>query len=217
MSGALHPITGDALRTVADFDRDDAQRLREVVDSMPPGRGGCLRAAAERAGRTLEMLKPALVAVTPHGGLISGSYSRAAHDQAVLVVAEGGRSTWQIVRASWAAALVAEAQDVIAEADDPVLDEAEREGRLLTLVARATLDRWGSRDARPRTFDAALTIGLMLRPEVIRDFVGRVVDAGFAPAIACLVPLRPDGAVLVPIVHGRPWPEAALAEPAGHA
>jgi hypothetical protein len=208
------------LKTVADHQRDDGERLLELLSSRPPDQRKRFTPAARQAGCALELLKPGLLAPTS-SGLVAGVFSQAALGEVLLVAAEKGRSIYAAIPATAMEAIVAEAERALDGPDvPPGALEARRCGGLVTLAAKLNLETVGrdaTRGEMPGLCRALILLGAMLARPEHRDLLRGIVRAGAVPAVVCLLARDRRGSLLLPLVHGAPWPALALSEPEGRA
>jgi hypothetical protein len=206
---------------ISDLDRDDHERLLELVRLAAPDPAQAARfaAAARQAGHALERLKPALLAATADG-VLAGVYSVYPAGTALLLAADGARSIAVGARIAALDDIAAKVEGLLAHPDAaPEWTLARRHGGLLTLVAGPNIAHYG-RDARevdPGGRMGDLLSGLMLEQVTARDLLRRMGGIGVVPAVVCLLAAGRDGALLLPLAHGRAWPEAALREAEGSA
>ena len=212
-------LSDDALRVVVAHDRDDGERLAELLRQLPPVERKRFMPAARQAGWALEWLKPAIVGPPGHG-MLAGCYSKALPGEVVIVCASASKSLAAAVRVAEIGELLRTVERHLAEHNDPVVTAAwASPGGFMTLAVRANLDKHGldARDGMPGECSSLPLLGAVLRQPQAADFARRVSRAGGVPALVCLLSRRSDGAVLLPLVHGKPWPVLQLGEVAGAA
>jgi hypothetical protein len=208
------------LQIVADHERDAGERLLELLKALPPDQRHRYRLAAKQAGYALEMLKPAIFAM-PRTGMVAGVFSRARAGEVVLVAAEAKRSIYGFLAVAGMDAIVAAMEAQLGDPDaPPEAHELRRAGGMQTIVAKLNLREFGrdtSAGRMPGFCSATFFAGTMLAKSEHRDLVQNVARLGLVPAVVCLLSRDRHGSVLLPLVHGQPWPELALSEEAGAA
>ena len=212
-------LSAAALQVVAAHGRDDGERLAKLVRQLPAHERKRFMPAARQAGYGLEWLKPAIAGPTDHG-LLAGCFSKAMPGEVVIVCASANRSLAAAVRVAEIGELLQAVERHLVEHDDPVVTRAwASPGGFMTLAACTNLNEHG-RDARegmPGECSSLPLLGAVLRQPEAANFARRVSRAGSVPALVCLLSRRRDGAVLLPLVHGKPWPVLQLGEVAGAA
>lgn len=209
-----------ARHIVCDIDRDDGERLLALTKLLPPEHASRFSGAARRAGRALEMLKPAILGHTD-SGMVAGCYSEVGPGHVLLLVADAKLATASVVPAGDLDRLADDTERQIKNAIKAGEINGQR-GGLLTTSAIVTLDKWGIGDAndgsRPGGAMYPFLIGLMLDNPEQRQMLSEVASDGAAvPAIVVLVSKKRDGTISLPLMHGRAFPVVALSDSAGSA